>query len=230
MSRHFQRDLESLQADILAMAAAVQAAVHGAIRALRTKDAALARQVIAGDAEIDRQENQVEEECLKLLALYQPVASDLRRITAILKINTDLERMADLAVDIAQRALHLGELAPIPFPERLQAMADVTAGMVRQSLEAFVAADAHKARLVWRRDDEVDGWNAEVIGELLAAMRACPEQIEPALSLFSAVRHLERVADHATNIAEEVIYLVEGQIVRHHPDAIEEGGPRPPDE
>ncbi len=220
MSKHLERDLEELHQDILALAGAVEEAIYSAIRALQGRDVNLARKVIKGDDLIDQQENRIEEECLKMLALHQPVAADLRRIAAVLKINTDLERMADLAVDIAERALCLAELPSLPIPEKLQHMTDLTTGMVRQSLEAFVKQDTREARTVCRLDDEVDRYNAEIIRELIQAMRSSPEMIEPALSLFSATRHLERIADHATNIAEDVIYLVEGEIVRHRPEAI----------
>ncbi len=220
MSVHLQRDLKYLQEDILAMAGAVQRAVNNAVRALQTRDVELARQVIAGDDAINQQENRVEEECLKMLALHQPVASDLRRITAVLKINTDLERMADLAVNIAERSVRLAELSAVLVPAKLQRMTELTTDMVRQSLEAFIHTDTRQARLVCRLDEQVDRDSAEIIHELMRVVRAAPELIEPALSLFSAARHLERIADHATNIAEDVIYLVEGEIVRHHPEAI----------
>ena len=224
MSKHLERDLNSLHQDILGLASAVEEAINNAIRALRERDVELALQVIAGDDRIDQQDNRIEEECLRVLALHQPVAADLRRVAAVLKINTDLERMADLAVDIAERAQRLAELPPVPVPEKLQRMTDQTTAMVRQSLEAFVNLDARLARQVCRLDDEVDRYNAEIIQELIGAMRASPEVIEPTLSLFSAARHLERIADHATNIAEDVIYLIEGEIVRHRPEAIREHG------
>src|SRR5207248_7052176 len=134
---------------------------------------------------------------------------------AALKIHTDLERMADLAEDIAERALHLAHLPAIPVPDKLQRMTDLTTAMVHQSLDAFVNLDARQARLVCRLDDEVDRYNTEIIRELITAMRATPAMVEPGLSFFSATRHLERIADHATNIAEDVVYLVEGEIVRH---------------
>jgi phosphate transport system protein len=218
--KHFERDLARLQAGLLAMAGDVEAALHKAIRALHDRDAGLARQVIEGDSAIDQEENQVEEECLKCLALHQPVAVDLRLIVAALKINTDLERMADLAEDIAERVLHLAKLPPIAVPENLQRMTDLTTTMVRQSLEAFINLDVRLARLVCRMDDEVDRHNNQGIKALVAAMQRSPEMVESGLSLFSATRHLERIADHATNIAEDVIYLVEGEIVRHRPAAI----------
>jgi phosphate transport system protein len=217
MSKHLQRDLESLQADLLALAASVEEAIHQAISALQDRNPELAQRVIDGDAKIDQEENHIEEECLKILALHQPVAVDLRRIAAALKINTDLERMADVAEDIAERALHLAQLPPIPIPEKLQHMTNVTTLMVRQSLDAFVNLDTRQARFVCRMDDEVDRYNKEIIDELLVAMRESPEMVEPGMSFFSATRHLERIADHATNIAEDVVYLVEGEIIRHRP-------------
>ena len=220
MSKHLERDLDNLQRGILALAASVEEAVQKAIRALQQRDTRLANQVIEGDSAIDQEENHVEEECLKILALHQPVAIDLRRITAALKINTDLERMGDLAEDIAERALQLAEPPFIDVPQDLQRMTDLTATMVRQSLDAFVNLDTRLARLVCRLDDEVDRFNRDIIEELIGAMRRAPELVQPALSMFSAVRHLERIADHATNIAEDVIYLVEGEIVRHRPAAL----------
>jgi phosphate transport system protein len=224
MVKHLERDLEALQRDILGMAQAVEQAVDKATRALRTRDVALAEEVIAGDSGIDQGENLVEEECLKLLALYQPVAIDLRRITAAMMINVDLERMADLAVNIAERAIALVGQPALAASDRLGGMADLTTRMVRQALEAFVTLDTRLARAVCRLDDEVDRHNGEIIAELVASMRQDPALIEVGLSLFSATRHLERIADHATNIAEDVIYLVEGEIVRHHPEAFAEQG------
>src|SRR5262245_13651103 len=221
MSKHLERDLDRLQSDLLALAASVEEAIHKAIQALQKREVGPAQQVIAGDPQIDQEENQIEEECLKILALHQPVAIDLRRIAAAMKINTDLERMADLAEDIAGRALHLARLPPVPIPSRLQRMTDLTTTMVRQSLDAFVNLDSRQARRVCRLDEEVDRFNNEIIRELVAMMQESPSQVEPCLSLFSAARHLERIADHATNIAEDVVYLVEGTIIRHHPEAFE---------
>jgi phosphate transport system protein len=222
MSKHLERDLENLQRDILAQAALVEEAIHKAIRALQDRDTQLAQQVITGDSEIDEEENHVEEECLKILALHQPVAVDLRRIASALLINVDLERMADLAEDIAERALCLAGMPHVPTPEKLQRMTDLTTSMVRQSLDAFVNLDVRLARLVCRLDDEVDRYNNAIIEELIRVMQSAPELVQPGLSLFSATRHLERIADHATNIAEDVIYLVEGEIVRHRPAAFKQ--------
>jgi phosphate transport system protein len=222
MSKHLERDLETLQRNILGMGAAVEEAIYKAIRALQDRDADLAREVVDGDNAIDESENRVEEECLKILALHQPVAIDLRRVAAILAINVDLERMADLAVDIAERAEVLAGPPYLPVPDALQRMTDLTTMMVRQCLDAFVHLDVPQARRVVRLDDEIDRLNADIIAEIVGTMREAPDFIEPGLSLFSAVRHLERIADHATNIAEDVVYLVEGEIVRHRPEAVRE--------
>jgi phosphate transport system protein len=220
MPTHFSRELDNLQHDLLALASLVEASVYKATRALQTRDPALAREVIAGDGQIDREDNHINEECLKLLALYQPVASDLRRIVAAMMITTDLERMGDLAEDIAERALALPPHTPLPTPDKLQRMADLTTTMVRQALDSFVNLEQGQAERVLRMDDEVDRYNSEIIQELIAAMQSAQGLIEPSLSLFSATRHLERIADHATNIAEDVIYLISGELVRHrhHPE------------
>jgi phosphate transport system protein len=220
MSKHLERDLDNLQKDLLALAASVEEAIHKAIRALQERDVELAEEVIDGDNDIDEEENHVEEECLKVLALHQPVAVDLRRVTSVLQINTDLERMADLAEDIAERAVALARWPVIPIPGDLQRMTDLASSMVRQALDAFVNLDAKLARLVCRLDDEVDRYNKSIIDELIRMMQRSPDMVEPGLSFFSATRHLERIADHATNIAEDVIYLVEGAIVRHRPAAV----------
>jgi phosphate transport system protein len=221
MSKHFERDLDDLQQGLLALASSVEEAISKATHALQDREPRLAQEVIDGDNVIDEEENQIEEECLKMLALHQPVAIDLRRIVSALKINTELERMGDLAEDIAERAAHLARLPEIAVSDKLQRMTDVTTTMVRQSLDAFVNLDARLARVVCRLDDEVDRYNEDIINDLIKTMQRAPDLVEPGLSMFSAVRHLERIADHATNIAEDVVYLVEGEIIRHRPAAVE---------
>jgi phosphate transport system protein len=220
MSKHLQRDLDNLQRDILEQATSVEEAIHKAIRALQQRDSQLALEVIEGDNFIDEKENHIEEECLKILALHQPVAVDLRRIASALHLNVDLERMGDLAEDIAERAMTLCRPPFFPIPGNLQRMTDLATAMVRQSLDAFINLDSRQARSVCRLDDEVDRLNETIIDELIGVMKATPELVEQGLSLFSATRHLERIADHATNIAEDVIYLVEGEMVRHRPAAV----------
>jgi phosphate transport system protein len=221
MSKHLERDLANLQRELMTLASSVEEAIHNAIRSLVTRDDHLAQQVIDGDRQIDEDENHIEEECLKMLALHQPVAVDLRRITAALKINSELERMADLAEDIAERASHLAKLPAIPMPAKLQRMTDLTTSMVRQSLDAFVNLDVRLARTVCRLDDDVDRYNSDIIDDLIRRMKASPEMVDAGISLFSAIRHLERIADHATNIAEDVVYLAQGEIIRHRPAAME---------
>jgi phosphate transport system protein len=228
MAKHLQRDLDNLQRDLLALAGLVEAAIYKAIQSLQERDVRLAREVIAGDTQIDAEENHIDEECLKLLALHQPVAVDLRRIISAMKINTDLERMGDLAEEIAERAIGLSHPPLLPIPEKLQRMTDLTTMMVRQSLDSFVNLDTAAAQTVMRMDDEVDRYNNEIIAELIQAMTNTPALVEAGLSMFSAVRQLERIADHATNIAEDVVYLVEGEIIRHRPSlSAHESEPRP---
>ncbi|HEY3787700.1 MAG TPA: phosphate signaling complex protein PhoU, partial [Urbifossiella sp.] len=180
---------------------------------------------------IDVLENAIYEECLRIMAMHQPVAVDLRQIATTFMVTTDLERMGDLAVDIAERAEALAGLPDVlassspsgrVLSDKLQRMTDVGTSMVRQSLDAFINMESPQARRVIRMDDEVDRYHEEIIRDLIARMQASPEAVEPGLSLFSAVRHLERIADHATNIAEDVVYLVEGEIVRHRPHATAE--------
>lgn len=217
MSIHLQRDLDNLQRQILSLAGLVESAIFKSTRALRERNVGLAQEVVEGDSQIDLEENAITEECLKVLALHQPVAGDLRRIATAMMAVVDLERMGDLAEEVAERAVHLSHLPPLPFPEGLETMTDLALTMVRQSLNAFVNADADLARRVIRMDDAVDEYNDKLISIITRTMREQPEMIESALSQFSVVRHVERIADHATNIAEDVCYQVEGQLIRHQP-------------
>jgi phosphate transport system protein len=215
MAIHLHRDLESLQRRILSLASAVEQTVEEAIRALFERDSRLALNLMEADTTIDLEENEIEEEALKILALHQPVAGDLRRVAAVLKINTDLERMADLAVNIAERAHALTQGPDVPIPSTLRRMTDLTNTMVRDSLDAFVNMNVDLAKRVCRMDDEVDRYNREIIELVSAYMKQTPANVDAGLHLFSACRQLERIADHATNIAEDVVYLVEGKIIRH---------------
>ena len=226
MAKHLTRELETLQRQILAMATRVEESLYLATQALQNRNAKMAKDVIDSDAKIDELENQIQEECLKILALYQPVAADLRRIAAVFSITTDLERIGDLAVDIAERSQVLAVDAKPATPNKIHLLTDVVASMVRQALDAFVNLDSRQAARVIRLDDEADRLHAEVIQELIDVMKADQSLVDAALSLFSVARHLERIGDHATNIAEDVVYLVEGEIVRHRPEAIHhDGGP-----
>src|SRR5579871_796047 len=219
--KHLEQDLDRLHRDILRLAAAVEEAVAVAVAALRNRDRHLAQEVIDGDHDINDLSTAIEDKCLNCLALHQPVAQHLRRITTVSMINNDLERTADLAVSIAERALAVIDGVLIPIPGRLKELAEIAIGMVHQSLDAFVTLDAESARAVIARDDEADHLNAGIIAELVALMKRSPASIEPALSLFTVVRRLERIADHATHIAENVIFLIEGKSVRRKSLAIE---------
>jgi phosphate transport system protein len=222
MSLVFMHEIEKLKKKILSLSALVEENVIHAVKALNTRDAALALQVIESDAEIDRQEVEVEEEGLKILALYQPVAMDLRFLTTVIKINNDLERIGDLAGNIAGRARKLCKEPALPVPEELQDAAVKARNMVHHSLTAFVNLDARLAARVCRADDEVDRLCRQVKQFVVAAGRKNPEHLNYYITMLMASRNVERVGDHATNIAEDVIYLVEGKIVRHHPAPEEE--------
>jgi phosphate transport system protein len=215
MSIHLTRDLETLHQHIMAMCAVVEEVVHGAVEELGRPDVEVSQEIVDRDDEVDRWDVRIEEECLKILALHQPVADNLRRVAAVMKIAWELERVADVAVNIAERAAGLAGAPEVHVPEKLNHMAQVALDMLRLSLDAFVAQDSRLAREVCGQDDIVDALNREIIAELLLMMKGSPDLVEPALQLFSASRHVERVADHATNIAEDVVYLVEGEIIRH---------------
>ncbi|MDA7980589.1 MAG: phosphate signaling complex protein PhoU [Pirellulales bacterium] len=215
MSKHFERDIENLQRGLLTMSGRVEEMVGLANRALCERNSVLAQRVIESDAAVDEQEVRLEEECLKILALHQPVAIDLRRVATVMKVNNDLERIADLAVNVAQRTKCLVEEPEFPIPLKLDRMADLARTMLRDSLDALVDLDESKARLICQTDDEVDELNRQIIDELQVHMREQSVSISAALHCFSATRHMERIADHATNIAEDVIYLVSGEIARH---------------
>ncbi len=216
MTKHFERELDVLKRDILTMGIMVEESLTQALRALATRDAELAEQVIRADEWIDARENKIDEECLKLLALYQPAASDLRFITAVMKINGDLERMADETVNIAERAAFLAgqpKLAvDLPFDE----MQERVRKMVKECLDALVNRDAALARSVCAADDAVDDLNRRNYSTLLDVMRKDPAGIERGVMLLSVSRFLERIADLATNVSEDVVYFVEGEIIRHH--------------
>jgi phosphate transport system protein len=215
MSKHFERDLENLQSQLLSLSGNVEQMVVKANRALHDRNWNLAQQVIEGDNTIDVNEVRVEDECLKILALHQPVAVDLRRVATTFKVNSDLERIADLAVNIAQRAQALVDMPEFLIPERVDQMAELATTMLREALDALVELDSAAARRVCSADDEMDELNRQVIAELVEQMQANPKLVAAGVHCFSAARHLERIADHATNIAEDVIYLVEGEIARH---------------
>ncbi|MBI5154934.1 phosphate signaling complex protein PhoU [Candidatus Poribacteria bacterium] len=215
MSIHLHRELDNLRKMILAEGAVVEDVIAKTIRAFRERNEALALEVIGNDAAVDNLEIDVEEECLKILALYQPVAVDLRFIVAVLKMNNDLERMGDIAVSFARRASYLARRDPIDLPPDLFRMAESVQHMIKSSLDALVNSDAKLALEVCRADDEIDEFKREIARGLRARMEAEPHNLRQLLKVLDMPRHLERLADLATNVAEDVIYLVRGEIIRH---------------
>lgn len=214
MSRHLHDDLEYAKRRLLELSGVVEQMIQTSMLAMKNRDAALMAQVIATDTQVDADEVRIESECLKILALHQPVAADLRRITSMLKINNDLERIGDLSCNIAERADRLR--SPVfSVPSEVYQMAAEASEMVRHAMDAFVNENQEQANNVIQRDDEIDRMNRDVIEQLTQHMRQEPSQIEAALSCFSIARHLEQIADHATNIASDLIYMVSGQITRH---------------
>lgn len=215
MSIHLIRDLDHLHRSVLTMCGRVEEMIHAAVDALHKPDYDQAMAIIRLDDEVDRMDVEIEEECLKLLALHQPVAIDLRRITTVLKIGAELERVADLGVSIAERAVGIVKSPEITVPDDLKDMSGQALDMLHRSIDAYVHLDIRTAREVCLQDEAIDKLNREIIEELIELMKRRPDLVEPAMHLFSASRQIERIADHATNIAEDVIYLVQGEIVRH---------------
>jgi len=215
MPVHLKIEIEKLKKKILLLSEIVEDRVKSALKAADERDEALARKIINEDVEIDRFEVEIEEDCLKILALHQPVAIDLRFIIAILKINNDLERIADLAVNIAEKVTILASKKRVEAAAGFPGMADKTYGMLRKSLQALIKMDSAIAREVIVTDDEVDTINREIYDWTKERIRESPENITQLLTNLSISRHLERIADQATNIAEDVIYMIEGEIVRH---------------
>jgi phosphate transport system protein len=215
MTKHFVRELEKIKKKILSLGALVEERVYLTIKAIESRDPDLAKQIIRSDHEIDETEVEIEEECLKILALYHPVAIDLRFIVAVIKINNDLERIGDEAVNIAERIQSMAKYPNISFHFDYTEMAEIAASMLKQSLDALVNLDIDMAFRVITMDDQVDNIQSNAYSQIKQAMRVHPDEMTYMINLYLISRHLERVADHATNIAEEVIYLIEGEIVRH---------------
>ena len=215
MTVHLERELDRLKKKILALGAIVEERVRMAIKAMETRDRELAKKVIEADDEIDQIEVDVEEGCLKILALYQPVAIDLRFIIAVIKINNDLERIGDEAVNIAERVRIIAKREKLDIPFDFSLMAGKTEAMLKRSLDAVVNMDLDMAVKVCLSDDEVDDFQNEAYDVIKQTIKDNPERVAYLVNLLLISRHLERIADHATNIAEEVVYMIEGEIVRH---------------
>ncbi len=217
MTVHFMREVDRLKRNFLSLGAAVEERVRYAVQSVSTRNRELAERVIGTDDEIDRKEVEIEEDCLKILALHQPLAADLRFLISVLKINNDLERIGDLAVNIAQRAAYLAENLETDFKVHFDfdEMAEKTQAMLKKSLDSLVNMDSRLAREVRASDDEIDKMNYDTYQKAKNVIRHNVDYIDWVTHFILVSRHLERIADHATNIAEDVIYLTEGEIVRH---------------
>ena len=215
MTVHLQTEIENLKKDILSLVAVVEENVGRAVKSIENRDSRLGEKAIEVDNEIDRREVEIEENCLKILALHQPVAIDLRFIAALLKLNNDLERIGDLAVNIAERAIYLAKTEKTDISFDYREMTQKTEAMLKKSFDSFVDMNAELAREVIDSDDEVDEIERRIVAKTEKAIRQHPDQVDRLLHHMFVARHLERIADHATNIAEDVIYMVEGEIVRH---------------
>ncbi len=223
METHFQKELQGLKEDLLMMAALVEEAISTAVQSLVKRDSDLAQKTFEGEDRINAMEIAIDDSCLRLLALRQPMAADLRFITSAMKIVTDLERMGDQAVNIAERAISLNQEPQLKPYIDIPKIAEITQSMVKDVLDAFVNRDPNLARSVCERDDLVDGLNDQVFRELLTYMGEDPQTITRAVHLMIVCRCLERIADHATNLAEDVIFMLDARVIKHHADAKEEG-------
>jgi phosphate transport system protein len=213
---HFQEELAQLKARLLEMGGLAEDRVRSAIRALVDRDAALVDEVLAGDGPINQLHIEIDDRCFKMLALHQPMAVDLRAIVSAVKINTDLERVGDLAVNIAEAVRRYLQHPPVKELIDIPRMAVIAQDMLRSALDAFVRRDIRLAQAVLDRDDELDALKTKVFRDLLTHMLRDPGTIEPSLDLILVSRHLERIGDHATNVAEDVIFMVSAKDVRHH--------------
>jgi phosphate transport system protein len=211
----FSRKLTVLKDRLIELSRLAATAMEQSVRAVLTRDGDLARTVIAGDTAINNLEEAIDEECVRLIALFQPVAGDLRQLMAVDHIIAELERIGDSATNIAEEVLTLGQWAPRPIHSRVAYMAQSVQEMLHQSLEAFLRSNSHLARQVCLADADVDALDQTIIQDLLREMTGAPEAIVPSQSQINIVRNLERVGDHATNIAEQVVYMVEGESIRH---------------
>ena len=215
MSAHFQREISKLKQQVLSLCTQVEGQVEKAVRAVQLRDDELAEEVERLDGEIDLREIEVEEECLKTLALYQPVAGDLRFVVSTLKINHDLERIGDLAVNIARKVRGLVFDPPPELTCDLGLMCEKTQLLLRDSIDSLVSLNASEAASICARDDEIDHMKATIRKEIETAITRQPDKVGSLLRLLAVSRNLERIADLATSIAEDVVYLVEGRIMRH---------------
>ena len=215
MAVHLHRDLERLKKELLLLGSLVEDLTVRSIVALKERRAGLAEEVDLGDKEVDDREIRLEEECLKLLALHQPVANDLRFVVTVMKVNNDLERVGDLAGNLANRAEFLAQREPVRIPDEILAMGERVPGMLRTSLDALIEQDTEKARKVLEDDEFVDETHKNVFKVIEERIHESPDKVSEWIQLLSVSRYLERIADLATNIAEDVVFLVDAEVVRH---------------
>ena len=215
--RHFEEELGILQTRLLEMGGLAEERVRASVQGLVARDLAVTERVMRGDEPINQLHVEIDERCFRLLALYQPMATDLRSIVAVVKINSDLERVGDLAVNIAEAARRYAMHPPVKQLIDIPRMGEIAQSMLHDALDSYVKRDTALARAVLKCDDELDALKTQVFRELLTYMLQDPSTIEPALDLILVSRHLERIGDHATNVAEDVIFMVSAQDVRHHP-------------
>ncbi|MBN1255228.1 MAG: phosphate signaling complex protein PhoU [Deltaproteobacteria bacterium] len=215
MKRHLERELDKLRKKILTLGAMVEGSIEKAVLSLTSYDAKLAKDVITSDHEVDNVEVEIEEDCLKILALYQPAAIDLRYVIGILKMNNDLERIGDLAVNIAERAAYLADRKGTELFLDFTKMGEKVIAMVKKALDSLIKMNARMAQEVCAADDEVDAIDRDILLHIQSYIKENPQEVKPLIHLLLVSRHLERIADQATNIAEDVIYMTEGTIIRH---------------
>ncbi|MBT4760298.1 MAG: phosphate signaling complex protein PhoU [Bdellovibrionaceae bacterium] len=222
MPNHLQNAISSLEEKLSLLSHNVEKQLKGSIKALKNRDIELAQKVITRDEEIDVMEVEVEEDCLKILALHQPVAIDLRYVTAVLKINNDLERVGDLAVNIAERAIYLSKKSHIEISFDFEEMTTKTMALIKKSLKSLYTRSTELAYEVIHEDEEIDDMNRKMYKRVYEEIKKAPENVKVLVHCLSISRHLERVGDYATNIAEDVIYMIEGKIIRHSAEVYED--------
>lgn len=222
MSKHLGTEMDSLRQKVISLTTLIEDLLQSAVKCLRENDVKLAKEVTQRDNEVDSKEVEIEEDCLKILALHQPVAIDLRYLIGVLKMNNDLERIGDLTVNIAERTLFLQKYPPIDPPFDLDTMTQKAVAMLKKAIDALVKMDINLAKEVCLEDQIIDDINKEMYSKVFAAIKENPNNVEALIQYLAASRYIERIADFITNIAEDVIYMVDGTIVRHNPELYEE--------
>ncbi len=220
MSRHMELDLQNIRNEVTDLVSHVENIVVTAVKSLVERDKEMATKIVESDTYVNQKEVDIEESCLKVLALHQPVAMDLRYLIGVIKLNNDIERIADLAVNVAERALYLVKADPVIMPFDIHIMSQETCNMLQNTIKALFEKDKDLARAVIKRDQVIDEMNREMYDLIFKAIRKNSDKVDVYINYLSAGRHLERIADYCTNIAEDLIYMEEGIIIRHHPELL----------